>query len=126
LIAARSLDAAAAAAAGAAGVLPAADGLAGGATAVAGALGAVLAVAAVPAAGRSLATGLLIALDTPSDTPPETALDTAVGTVTCPVFAALPWLVQPVASVTRSVTPTTAATAELAEPGVRRLTPVPW
>lgn len=78
-------------------------------------VGAVLAIEAVLAAGRLLATGLLIALDT--------ALDTALGVVTWPVFAALPWLEQPVASVTRSVTPTTAATAV---PGVRWLTPVPW
>jgi hypothetical protein len=112
LTAARSLDAAAAAAAG---VFPAADGLTDGAAAAAGALGTVLAVAA--AAARSLATGL--------PTAPGTALDTAVGTVTCPVFAALPWLEQPVANVTRSVTPATAAAAELDRAGVRRLTPVP-
>lgn len=84
---------------------------------VLGVPGAVLAIAAV-ASGEVLATGLLMALDTALDI----ALDTALGTAAGPVFAALPWLEQPVASVTRSVTPTTAAAAV---PGVRRLTPVP-
>jgi hypothetical protein len=112
LTAARSLDAAAAVAG--AGVVATVDGLAVAAVAAAaagaGALGAVLAIAGVLAAGGLLATGLL------------TTFDMALGTVAWPVCAALPWLEQPVASVTRSVTPTTAAAAV---PGVRRLTPVP-
>jgi hypothetical protein len=112
LTAARSPDAAAAAAR--AGVVATADGLVVAAVAavatVPGVLGAVLAIVAVVPPGGALATGLLI------------ALDTALGDVAWPVGAALPWLEQPAASVTRSVTPTTAAAAV---PGVCRLTPVP-
>ena len=129
MTAARSLDAAAAAAApvaGAAGGFPVADGLTDGTTVLVAAPDPV----PVGAEGRSSGTELLFALDTPLaaalGNALDTARDTAVGAVTCPVSAALPWLEQPVANVTRSVTPATAAAAERDRAGVRRLTPVPW
>jgi hypothetical protein len=102
LTAARSLDAPAGV-----GMVATADGLpVGAAAALAGALGTVVTTAAtVGADGEVVMTGLLTAL---------------AGVLGMPV---VPWLEQPAASVTRSVTLTTTAAAV---PGVRRLTPVPW